>query len=458
MPHRLGRLELPHAIAASAVLWAGLIGLAMAYDLPKGIGLLLALAYVPLLLFDLAIALAIYVALIFIAQLPFTGPSETIAGALVLAAWAGALRQRLSLFRTHPALSATLAGFAIWLPMSITWAADHHAASTLLVHYAIALTAFIVVASFLRTERDYWIVAAGYLIGAVLLTIAGFAENGFTTAQSATQIATQVDAGRLTAGGGDPNYLAAGLLPAFVVGAGLFTRVRDPLLRLALAIGLVLLPVGIVASQSRGAMIASAVVLISALAIAKHHRAQVLAMIIATCAVSGLWLAANPAAAERIVDFNDGGAGRTDLWRVGWQMAGDHMVIGVGLNNFEHEAPSYSRKAGSLRFVELVAEQPHVAHNMYLQFLAETGIVGLGLFLGVLLGCLRATLEAARRFARSGRRAMETQARLLLVAQIGFLVASFFLSNASDVRLWILLGMGPGLLAIARPQGEALRA
>jgi len=457
VPVRLGRAPLPLIVTAGAAASALLMGLIMAYDLPKGVGLMLGLAFLPVLVFDLALALSIYVALVFIAQLPFTGPAETLVGLLVLAAWAGALRHRLALFREHPALPALLAAFFLWLGLSATWASDAGAATSLLLPYGIAIAVFVVVATFVRTERDYWVLATGFLVGAVLLTAVGFAEQGLTTARSATEVATQVDAGRLSAGGGDPNYLAAGLLPALVIGAGLFMRYRGALTRLVLGGGLLALPVGIVASQSRGAMVAAVVVLVAGLVLARDHRTQVLAMIVAMSAVAGMWLAANPAAAQRIVSFDDGGAGRTELWRVGWSMAGDYPVIGVGLNNFQKQAPAYSRTTGALEDANLISEQPRVVHNIFLQFLVETGVIGLALFFGVVGACLRAAWRAARRFAADGRRAMATQARLVIIAQLGYLAASFFLSNASDIRFWILLALGPGLLAVARGERGTAR-
>lgn len=448
-----GRTLLPLAIAMAAVMAAAATGLAMAYDLPKGFALLLGLAYLPLVVFDLAVALAIYVALIFVAELPVTGPSETLAGLLVLAAWASALRRRVEVVRVHSGLAAAFLGFVVWVALSMTWAEELDASLALLLRLVVALLAFVVVASFVSTERHHRLLVWGFLTGAVMITLAGFAEQGLTTARTATEVATQVDAGRLSAGGGDPNYLAAGLIPALVMAAGLFQHVRDPLARLGLFAALAILPVGIAASQSRGALVACGATLVAGLVLARRHRAHVLALIVALTAVSGVWLAANPAAAQRIVSFNDGGAGRSDLWRVGWQMAGDHPLVGVGLNNFEHHAPQYARRPGAIRFVELVAERPHVAHNLYLETFAETGIVGLALLLAVLGGCLRATWQAARAFAQQRRGSLETDARLVLIAQIGFLAASFFLSNVSDVRLWILLAMGPGLLAIARTTG-----
>lgn len=453
------RASAPLALTATAGTAAILVGFVLGASVPKGLAVLVGLAYLPLVVYNLRLATAFYVVLVFIAGTSLTGKGPTIAGLLVLMAWAGALRERSEALRSHRLVTPCLIAFALWLALSSTWASKPSAVLSLLFpQYLVAFLAFVVVATFVRTERDHVMIVAGFLGGAVLSVVIAFAQNGLVTAQTAVQTASQLDQGRLATATGDPNYLAAGLIPALVIGAGLLGRIRDPVARLVLIFGMALLPAGLAATQSRGGLVATALTVLAALVLARGYRAQVLAFVIALAACAGVWLAANPAAAQRIVNFNDGGAGRSDLWHVGWEMFKDHPVKGVGLDNFQVLAPQYTRRAGELQYVELVAENPHVTHNVYLQFLAETGVIGLGLFLALVGGCVGAALSAARRFAAQGRRRMELHARLTVIAQLGFLAASFFLSDGPDERMWILLALGPGLMTIARrtvPRGVA---
>lgn len=97
----------------------------------------------------------------------------------------------------------------------------------------------------------------------------------------------------------------------------------------------------------------------------------------------------------------------------------------------------------------LVLDNPHVAHNMYLQQLAETGVIGLALLLTVIGGSLRATWSGAQLLARLGEERYSALARAVLVAQLSVLTASLFLSNVLDKRLWILLALGPVCMAVA---------
>ncbi len=93
-----------------------------------------------------------------------------------------------------------------------------------------------------------------------------------------------------------------------------------------------------------------------------------------------MWFSLNPHAWQRISEFDSSGTGRTALWTVAWRITEDHPVNGVGLDNFVEQAPKYTREPGKLELVHNIAEKPHVAHNVYLQFLAETGFIGAILF------------------------------------------------------------------------------
>jgi hypothetical protein len=70
-------------------------------------------------------------------------------------------------------------------------------------------------------------------------------------------------------------------------------------------------------------------------------------------------------------------------------------------------------------------------------------------------GCLRATWAAVKRFEARGRPALADLARAVLMGTVAMLVALFFISDGDDIRLWVLLGMGPALLTLAGQLGTA---
>ena len=122
-----------------------------------------------------------------------------------------------------------------------------------------------------------------------------------------------------------------------------------------------------------------------------------------------------------------------------------HPIAGAGLNNFETVSAQYVRRPGALKTLDLIVDRPHVAHNLYLEAYADTGIIGLLLFVGFIGACLYAAWSAGRRFDRLGDRQLETLASAVLVGGIGFLSAAMFISAGVDKRLWVLLALGPAL-------------
>ena len=123
-------------------------------------------------------------------------------------------------------------------------------------------------------------------------------------------------------------------------------------------------------------------------------------------------------------------------------MSEDNPVLGVGVNNFESRSADFVLQPGRLENTELIVDRPHVAHNVYLQQLAETGVIGLGLLIGFFGAGLLATRSAAQQFRSVGDAPMQGLASAVLVAQIAALSASVFLSNGYDLPLWLLVCTG----------------
>jgi putative inorganic carbon (hco3(-)) transporter len=96
----------------------------------------------------------------------------------------------------------------------------------------------------------------------------------------------------------------------------------------------------------------------------------------------------DPARTE-INDDNFAVLERLAHWQTGWRMFEDHPWTGVGIGNY---STAYERYAPPHWYVAL----GH-AHNIFINFLAETGILGLAAFLLFWLGALRFAWRAAGR-------------------------------------------------------------
>lgn len=123
---------------------------------------------------------------------------------------------------------------------------------------------------------------------------------------------------------------------------------------------------------------------------------------------------------------------RYNLWTAGWHMWLDHPVQGVGIGQYPVNLPYYGRDLLDLQYLKLGA------HNMYVQLLAETGIVGLFLFLG-LIGSVVRNLWIATRSQDSN---LASLAKVWLIVLILMLLGGITKQDQFDKLVWICFGMG----------------
>ncbi|MGH2802201.1 MAG: O-antigen ligase family protein [Thermoleophilaceae bacterium] len=431
------------SVATAAVLSAALVGVGLAASVALGLGVLIALCYAPLVFLNLPLALALWVPLIFFQAVPALNLGGEAAGLVIAFGWLGTLRSQetTEVLVRHRRLLGVLALLIVWLTLSLLWADDLELArEDLWQWYAIALL-FAIVMTTMTSARAIQVFVGLFVVGLFASVAIDFVSTDVVTS-------TGADA-RLEGSAGDPNFLAAMIVVAVVLGLGLAAATRNAPLRLALVAAVIFLSVAFVSTGSRGGFVAALLTAVAALVVFRGRRVYVVAVLLVVVGIGVPLLAASPDTWDRLTHYDDGGSGRVDLWTAGWRMAQDHPVAGVGFNNFRAVSSDYTREPGALERVEFIVDRPHVVHNTYLQLLAENGVIGLLLFVAFVVGCTRAALLAAKRFEERGDRSMGTLARAVLVACVAMLGAALFLSAAVDQRLWVLLALGPGLLAAA---------
>jgi O-antigen ligase len=131
-------------------------------------------------------------------------------------------------------------------------------------------------------------------------------------------------------------------------------------------------------------------------------------------------------------------------------MVSAHPIRGVGAGNFQVSSIHYLLRPGSLPNDQYIADTPQVAHNTYLGVLAELGFTGAILFLAIILFGLSCMLAALARFRALQKRQLQALTTAVAVSLIGLLAAYFFLSDEYSRPLWVLVGLGPPLLAMAK--------
>lgn len=368
------------------------------------------------------------------------------AGVLVVA-WAGSMvtgaTQRRQLIGAAPALAVAAMLLIAWAAASMLWAEDSGRAQSDTIRLALNMLLVPIVFAALAGNRDLRQLIVAFVAGVLFSAI-----YGFMVAPEDLQAI-----GRLGGAGIDPNYLAVWLVAGTTLSAALAgDRGIPPAARFAALVGAVLCVAMLLLTASRTGLVALAVVALAGFAFAgRGRRLPMLAVLVVSLGAGLLYFngVATEGARERIVNADDG-SGRTSIWAVGWRMVEAHSVRGVGMGNFQVSSIHYLLEPGAITRDEFIVSQPKQAHNVYLEVLAELGLIGLTLFLAVVGLCLAGALRAARIFQRLRDRSSEMLARGTLFAMLAVLTGCFFVSLQYTKPVWMLLALGPVLLTRAR--------
>ena len=150
-------------------------------------------------------------------------------------------------------------------------------------------------------------------------------------------------------------------------------------------------------TSSRGGLIALGVALIAAVILGGRRRGTMIVAALGAVMVTVFYFATiAPDSVRERVTHPEGGTGRVDIWTVGWRMVRDNTIEGVGSGNFTTASIHYLLEPGKLVRDDFIVDTPKVAHNTYLQVLAELGIVGFALFMTILLFSFVCAFKAHR--------------------------------------------------------------
>ena len=432
---------------------AAVAGLAAGLHPALGIGLALAVAYAAIVVTDLALGLVLFVGLIFLENIEGFGALSLAkaAGALLALSWVahvatdrGGQRQVVS---DHPYLVAGLGVLGAWTLVSALWADEPAVAFEASTRWVLNLTLFPIVFSAVREPRHVRALFAVFVAGALVSAAVGFL-NG-----------SAAEAGRLDGSGVNANNLGELLVAAVMLAAGLgASRTVIPPGRALAFVAAGLGVLALLATVSRGALVGLLVALaVAPLLIGPGRRALAATLVIlaAGLAVGYVATVAPREQVERLTTADASGSGRSDIWTVGMRMVRDNPIQGVGAGNYANSSIHYLLEPGTLLRSDYIVDDPKAAHNVYLQTVAELGVIGLLLFLAIVGAALRALVGAARAFRRLGDRGMEVLSRALLIGLCGLLAALTFSTAIYSKQLWLLLALSVALGAMARRREQA---
>lgn len=436
----------------------GAVGILVGIDPKFGLFAALGLIFIVIALSDLTAGLVVLIVVVFAETTPLAGPALSatkLTGLLLALAWLARIATRQPgreslIFSAHPGFTYVLVLFVSWTAVSMVWAINSALAFEQAAGFFLLVVLYVIVFTAIRTRRQAMIVIGGFVVGTSTSAAYGLINRPQLDG---------VDSGRLVSTVQDPNFLALVLVAGISLATAGFIAARGkPELRMIAGLAGVICFAAFVLTGSRGGIVGLGIAILVAIAFSGRWRAKMaLTAVALTIAGVGFYAVyAPPEVTERLTSATQGEVSqrdaRTTIWTVGWRMAKDNPIGGVGIGNFEENSVKYVLEPGTNFRTDRIIDRPGVAHNSFLGPLAELGIVGLALLLSIFGFSIACAARAAWRFERTGDTSMEILARGLVVASAGMLASGFFISAEASKIIWLLLAMGPAMLAVARSQ------
>ena len=380
-------------------------------------------------------------------------------------------RMPILLTATGVAVLAYLASLLVSSLASADIAASSLAISVFLTE---GLLLFFLVLNVVRTvdgvRRAMWtIVIAAAVMGAISIwqettrsygnPLGGFAQLNEIGFNVADQAADRVIRPRLAGPIGEQNRYAQVLLVALPLAAYRFWGERDRRLRALAGAASLLILAGIFLSFSRGAAVALAGLAV-ALAVIGQIRLRQLGLL-ATAAVATMLLFApqylirldSLAGVTSLLD-DEGTARGADgaiLGRATSNLAAltvflDHPVLGVGPGQYFRE---YSQVTGNELGLRHFFNQRR-AHNLYLETMADLGIVGFSALMFV-VGSVLVPLARLRRML-ADRPELGALASGMLLSVAAYLFTGVFLHLSYERYFWVMIALAAATVHVLRGQ------
>jgi O-antigen ligase len=321
------------------------------------------LAYVMLIPFE---ELAVFAAL---------GTPTRLAGILFFAAYLFHRRFQINL-RAMPIVAWLWLG---WVTLSLLWSP---VINWTFYFQAIQLfLATLLIADYLsRSPRKIALILSGYTVSATIIALLGI-YNFFSYAGNVSGFSFESRTSGIQDQGVET--FAFSLIPAFLY---CFHRLITSKKQRWLAVSLMcIFAIGMILSGTRGSWVATfgAVIIVYLPRLKTQHYLAIFVTLVLSVVVALQVPLISDFIRYRTSDaISTGGAGRTNIWWVSWQMYTEHPILGIGwrtaeeVMNITHlERVPVSVTWGEDRF------RPRVTHNIYLQTLLELGIIGFVIYM-----------------------------------------------------------------------------
>jgi probable O-glycosylation ligase (exosortase A-associated) len=338
---------------------------------------------------------------------------------LVIAAWLLEiiLRKRRPFLR-HPIIFGFYAG-AIAIGLSITTALWKQAAFSYLGNYLFALIPLVITIDLVNSEKRL----KGYV--AVLLLVAAWSIGEQLRGVGAAMVTPEgvARAGSVGTFLTDSNDFALAMLVFLPFAAYTMLTAKNRGARFfagALSLALIW---SVITTGSRGGALALAALFLFAWLKSKRKAAWGIALVVLLAAA---WSLSSPAYRERILSIShyqqdEAVTVRTDAWKAGIRMFMRQPAFGVGAFNFAtaYARPGYGTERGG---------KWRAAHSLYIQTLAELGIVGILWLLAMIFLIARAGHRASKNLSPGTGNYGAAIGMAVQLSLLVFLIAGAFLS------------------------------
>ncbi|WP_046174499.1 O-antigen ligase family protein [Domibacillus indicus] len=308
-----------------------------------------------------------------------------------------------------------LLAFILWSGFSIIWSADPDLTLTRIKTYAQLFIMVWLIWELARTQTQMNMIMQAYVWGAwvsVVDTISNYVSE------------EQVAYGRYAAEGFDPNDLGVMLALGIPMAWYLFLNQKHALLRWMNAAYLLFGMWTISLTASRTAFVVGLVALLYILLTFKKLSRGMKAAMAVILAASSIYVYQKMPedSLERIAtihsDVSQGDLnGRGSFWEAGMNIVNSHPIIGVGAGAYPEA-------------MESLIQERNLSHNTPLSILAETGLIGMLLFLVVLFLFLRVATKTGN-----------LESMMFLTLLVVWFMATMFLTWEMRKPTWLLFGL-----------------
>ncbi len=292
----------------------------------------------------------------------------------------------------------------------------------------------------------------------VVLILAGLLVSCVALYNSANGIGL-VEGSRVTIGRdfgsmlGDPNDLALVLMFPFAFSiSAVLTRGNSIPFRIICAVICFVLFSAIIATQSRGGLLG--IMGVCGIFGLRYIKSKALLAAIAVVGAAGLHILggisdrSSGGAAEEGIDAS--AMGRIYAWEAAFYMAVENPLTGVGLDNFFVNYFFYSKHWDGLN---------HAVHSTWFGVLAETGFLGLIVFIGVIVKLIRTakgTIDKISLNQDAYPVPCTTMANAVYAGLVGTIVSGTFLTQGFNWPIYLLGALTISVAQIASQNEKAI--